>query len=226
MLFAAFALCLGLGLIAAGCGASGPLTPIEPGTSEDPLAESTVSSLTECAKAWPGDLKAPSYKLRFNVTVNKHGGVSDVHPEGSGLDGSDVEKCMIGALRNMSVPPFVYRRMSSERASQRVSGGALTPESRALAGNVLVAAGVVVELVPIVITAAGVTIIVAIAIDLVSEMAKPKDMADEEYERCQKVYEACYVKCSSAGGRSKYYGSFDLCMKECKDAEGCWGRTR
>ena len=66
MLFAALALCLGLGLIAAGCGASARRTPVESGTSEQPLAESTVSKLTECAKSGAGDLKERSYKLHFN----------------------------------------------------------------------------------------------------------------------------------------------------------------
>ena len=47
LLFACLALCLGLGLISAGCGASGRPTRVEPGTPEHPVAESQEGSINE-----------------------------------------------------------------------------------------------------------------------------------------------------------------------------------
>ena len=217
MLFAALALCVGLGLTAAGCGASGSLAPVELGTSEQPLAESTVSHLTECAKKWAGDLKKSSYKLRFNVTVNKRGGVSDVKPEGSGLDGSDVEECMVGALTNMTVPSFVYERVEEELASQRVS-----PQSRGHMGNVMVLGGAV-SLVPILIVAAGVTIIIGVTI-YVSTSTRDATDEDGEKMRCKKVLERCIEKCTEETIPTGTYNgdSFFVCRRKCLEAENCW----
>ena len=189
MLFAALALCLGLGLIAAGCGASGPPPPVEPGTPEHPLAESTVSSLTECAKNWAGDLKERSYKLRFNVTINNRGWVSDVDPEGSGLDGGDMEKCMVGALQNMTVPPFVYERIESERASRRIPAHA-----RGLVGQTA-AEPILIILAPVVIEAAPVVIIVVIGVIATAAMASSMGKMSKE---CTKEWKEAYEMCDEA----------------------------
>ena len=139
----------------------------------------------------------------------------------SSIDDENITSCMASVLRTMSLPASV----TELRSSQRASDGRVSPQSRALTGNVLVLGGVIVNLVPIVIVAAGVTIVVGIAIELVSEMSKPKWISEEEYERCRKVFEACELMCRKPGGPSKYYGSYGLCMKECRDAEGCWGVT-
>jgi hypothetical protein len=187
MLFAALALCLGLGLLAAGCGASGRRTPIESGTSEQPLAESTVSFLTKCAKSWPADLKERSYKLRFNVTVNKRGRVSDVVPEASGLDGSDLEKCMIGALTNMTVPPFVYERVEEELASRRIPAHA-----RGLVGQTA-AEPILIILTPVVIEAAPVVIVVVIGIVVTAAIAS--SVSKKMSKRCEKEWDYGFKKC-------------------------------
>jgi hypothetical protein len=219
MSFAALALCLGLGLIAAGCGASGPPTAVDPGTSEQPLAESTVSNLTECAKTWAGDLKKRSYKLRFNVTINKRGGVSGVEPEGSGLDVGDMEECMIGALTNMTVPAFVYERVEEELASQPVS-----PQSRGHMGNVMVLGGAV-SLVPILIVAAGVTIIIGVTIHVLSDTStSTRDATDEDREkwRCKKVKQECIDYCSDTVIPTRDHGvSFQNCKHHCLERHDC-----
>jgi hypothetical protein len=187
MLFAALALCLGLGLIAAGCGASGPPTPVEPGTSEHPLAESTVSHLSECAKSWAGDLKERSYKLHFNVTINNRGRVSDVDPEGSGLDVGDMEECMIGALQNMVVPPFVYARVEEERASRRIPAHA-----RGLVGQTAMEP-VILILTPVIIEAAPVVIVVVIGVVVVAAVAS--SMSNEMSEECKKEWDHAHELC-------------------------------
>jgi len=187
MLFAALALCLGLGLVAAGCGASGPLTPVEPGTSEHPLAESTVSHLSECAKSWAGDLKERSYKLHFNVTINNRGRVSDVDPEGSGLDVGDMETCMIGALQNMVVPPFVYERVASERGSRRIPAHA-----RGLVGQTAMEP-VIIILTPVIIEAAPVVIVVIIGVVVVAAVAS--SMSSEMSEECEEEWRQAEKRC-------------------------------
>jgi len=187
MLFAALVLCLGLGLIAAGCGASGPPTPIESGISEQPLAESTVSNLTACAKHWAIDLEKRSYKLRFNVTLNIRGGVSGVKPEGAGLDVGDMEKCMIGALKNMTVPPFVYERAEEERASRRIPAHA-----RGLVGQTA-AEPILIILTPVVIEAAPVVIVVIIGVVVVAAVAS--SASNEMSEECEEERVWAWKKC-------------------------------
>jgi hypothetical protein len=187
MLFAALALCLGLGLIAAGCGASGPLTPIESESSEQPLAESTVSFLTKCAKTWAGDLKERSYKLRFNVTVNKRGGVSAVEPEGSGFDVDDMEECMIGALHNMTVPPFVFDRVEEELASRRIPAHA-----RGFVGQTTMEP-ILIILTPVVIEAAPVVIVVVIGIVVVAAVAS--SASNKMSKHCKKEWADAYRQC-------------------------------
>ena len=188
MLFAALALCLGLGLIAAGCGASGPLTPVEPGAPEHPLAESTVSHLSECAKSWAGDLKERSYKLHFNVTINNRGRVSDVDPEGSGLDVGDMEECMIGALQNMVVPPFVYERVEEERASRRIPAHA-----RGFVGQTAMEP-VLIILTPVLIEAAPVVIVVVIGVVVVAAVAS--SVSSEMSKECLDEWEWAEKKCN------------------------------
>lgn len=217
MVFAVVTLCCGLGLIAAGCGASRPLTAIESGNSEQPLADSTISDLTTCVKNGAGDLKKGSYKLRFNVTVNKRGWVSDVEPEGLGLDVDAMEECMVGALKNMTVPPFVYQRAEEEQASQPIS-----PQSRGHMGNVMVLGGVV-PLVPILIVAAGVTIIIGVTIHV---STSTRDVTDEDGEkmRCKKVLERCVEKCTEKTIPTGTYNGdpFFVCRRKCLEAENCW----
>ena len=227
MLFAALALCLGLGLIAAGCGASGPPTPVEPGTSEHPLAESTVSHLSECAKSWAGDLKERSYKLHFNVTINNRGRVSDVDPEGSGLDVGDMEKCMIGALQNMVVPPFVYERVASERGSRRIPAHA-----RGLVGQTAMEP-VIIILTPVIIEAAPVVIIVVIGIIATAAIAssmsgKMSKECIEEWnwarDECRKMLASRNPPRGVTGGYSEVENCADgLVSERCKGNDIDWG---
>jgi hypothetical protein len=86
---------------------------------------------------------------------------------------------------------------------------------------------VLVELVPIVIVAAGVTILVAVTIELVSEMSKPDDMDKADYERCRKVNEACQIECDPYLDSGDPSGMpYHRCMRQCLEPAGCWGRTR
>jgi hypothetical protein len=151
------------------------------------LAESTVSSLTACAKRWAGDLKERSYKLRFNVTINKHGGVSDVDREGAGLDVGDMETCMSGALTNMAVTPFVYARVEEERASRRIPAHA-----RGLVGQTAMEP-VIIILTPVIIEAAPVVIVVIIGVVVVAAVAS--SMSSEMSEECEEEWRQAEKRC-------------------------------
>jgi hypothetical protein len=185
------------------------------------LAESTVSKLTECAKSGAGDLKERSYKLRFNVTVNNRGRVSDVDPEASGLDGSDLEECMIGALKTMTVPPFVYERVEEERASRRIPAHA-----RGLVGQTA-AEPILIILTPVVIEAAPVVIVVIIGVVVVAAVASSASnkMSKECMEEWVKALDDCEEMMNSPnpprGVTGGYWNPYD-CARGLV-SEGCKG---
>jgi hypothetical protein len=151
------------------------------------LAESTVSDLSECAKRWAGDLKERSYNLRFNVTVNNRGRVRDVEQEGSGLDVGAMEECMMGALSNMLVPPFVYERVEEERASRRIPAHA-----RGLVGQTA-AEPILIILTPVVIEAAPVVIVVIIGVVVVAAVAS--SVSNEMSEECKEEWNHAHELC-------------------------------
>ena len=64
----------------------------------------------------------------------------------------------------------------------------------------------IIELLPIVIVAAGITIIVGVTIELVSEMSKQPAIFAEEYERCSKVKNACLAQCAYLMGQRRLHG--------------------
>ena len=107
--------------------------------------------------------------------------MSDVAPEGSRLDGSDLEKCMIGALTNMTVPPFVYERVEEERASRRIPAHARGLVDQTAAEPILII------LTPVVIEAAPVVIVVIIGVVVVAAVASL--MSSEMSKECLKEWE-------------------------------------
>jgi hypothetical protein len=161
-------------------------------------------------KSRAGDLKERSYKLRFNVTVNKRGGVRDVDREGSGLDVGAMEECMMGALSNMTVPPFVYERAEEERASRRIPAHA-----RGLVGQTA-AEPFLIILTPVVIEAAPVVIVVIIGVVVVAAVASL--MSSEMSKECLKEWEWAEKKCiellSSPNPPRRLTGGY-LSTKEC-----------
>ena len=210
-----------------GCGCAGAAfegfsTDTDPASEGRTVPSYVQAQLADCAEEAASRLPSTGNTIAFNVRVTEEGRIGPVEIKHSSIDDKNIKSCIASVLRTMSLPASV----TALRSSQRASDGRVSPQSRALVGNPLVLGGVVIiELLPIVIVAAGVTIVVGIAIELVSEMSKPEWISEEEYERCQKVFEACKVACGKMGARWKGYGSVELCMKECRDAEGCWGVT-
>jgi hypothetical protein len=178
-------------------------------------------------KSRAGGLKERSYKLRFNVTVNNRGGVRDVDREGSGLDVDEVEECMIGALSNMTVPPFVYERAEEERASRRIPAHA-----RGLVGQTA-AEPILIILTPVVIEAAPVVIVVIIGVVVVAAVASSADgemkkTYEEERrwarDKCLDLFESPNPPRRLTGG----YINVKDCMRghiseKCRGNEVDWG---
>ncbi len=87
------------------------------------------------------------------------------------------------------------------------------------------ALGAAVNLVPILILAAGVTIIVAITVYVVSDTSTAtQDAADEDREkvRCKKVKQECIEYCSDTTLPTPDFGwKFQKCKNDCLERHGC-----
>jgi hypothetical protein len=218
-------LCLGLSLVAPGCGSSQAFT-VEPlhRVDEGPTApESTVAQLTGCAERGALRLSDTHYAIIFDVNATESGRVREAKVRDSIIPDRGMESCMVRALEAMAVPGSVMAMRSSHRASN----GLISPESRGHTGNVLVL-GAAIELAPILIVAAGVTILVAVTVHLMSDASSsPHDATDEqrERERCKRVLERCIEKCTDETLPTGTFNGdpFFKCRRQCLEAENCLG---
>lgn len=213
-------LSLGFAFTPLGCGGKQKVVDYAPADGRPEVPDGIKEELTDCVKRGVGRLSDSHYAIMFNVRADDDGDVSSVEIEDSLMGDRAIESCMRRALQGMTVPSSI-RAMRSSRADGE---GVVAPGSRALVGNPLVLGGATVALGPVVIVAAGVTVLVAVTIYLVSEMSKPSDMADEEYERCHKVKDACNIKCGPFLDQDVYGAQYHNCWRKCLEAEDCWGR--
>jgi hypothetical protein len=190
MVLAGLVLCLGSGLMSAGCASNERrvLVPVPEATPEDPVPESTLANLKECAERWGGDLIAPSYEVEFDLTVTGAGWVTEVAPKRPRLDVRDMEECMMGALQNMTVPSFVLEKAASEMGSRQVPA-----QARGFIGQAEAMDEVLFTLAPVIIEAGPVAILVTIGIVAAASVADwskrrgcPKEWEYAE-EQCEKM---------------------------------------
>lgn len=170
------------------------------------------AALTACVEEGVGRIKDKHYAVLFNVTSTSDGHVDSATVRDSMLADRGIESCMAHVLAGMSLPESI----TTFRPPVPLSMTEVAPGSRGLVGNVAALGGVLVNLVPIVITAAGVTILVGIGV-LIYRDAKDR-------ERCRKVTQQCIDKCTDERIPSYDPGGnpFHRCVKECKEAENCW----
>jgi hypothetical protein len=120
---------------------------------------------------------------------------------------------MANVLASMSLPESI----TTFRPPVPLSTTEVAPGARGLVGNVAALGGVLVNLVPIVITAAGVTILVGIGILIYKEVS-------EDEKRCKEVKEMCEDKCTDSNLPSGEYSGmpYHKCLRVCLEAADCW----
>lgn len=222
--------CLGITFAPLGCGSTQEAVyDSAPRSSSQgvPAPGPVVAQFQGCLDRGADRLTGSSYGIMLEVTATEDGHVRGVKVKSSMLtDHPGIESCMVRALEGMSLPASV----TGMRSPRRVSGGVVAPESRALAGTAAVLGGavvIIVELLPIVVVAVGVTVIVGVTIDLVTETIT-SDTAEPmtEKERCRKVVEACLLECNPYLNSGEKSGMpYHKCLRECKEAAGCWKAT-
>lgn len=213
------ALCLGAAFLPFGCGGDQDFAVVPSNGSFDaPEAPPrTVQEITGCAERSAGRLKDTHYAITFDVDVTPSGETRGVKLRESMIPDHDLESCIEHALANMRVPRHILARASRPR-------GAVSPQSRAPMGNVVVLVGVA-ELVPILIVVAGVSIVVGVTIQIVAEEVEAAKRRPTQIEReCEKWRDHCFDYPYQPPNRRKQFGlkkDCDACFSECKNS-GAW----
>lgn len=199
----------------------------EPSANGVRLPAITAERLQACVNDYADEIASGSYEFRPTVQVDENtGGVVGVEARDIPLTAPNLAACTRTVLREMAVPAWVLNlRLSRSLAS--TNGQPLPP--RDTLGTVFVF-GVAIAFGEIVVQAGGVTVLFAVAVQLVhAAVKKLDDVFDEESERerCRKVLEMCIAKCTEETLPTGTLNGdpFFICRRRCLEAENCWGRT-
>lgn len=221
-----FAFCLSLALLPLGCGGAqetgytsrlarseGPRRP------EGPKApEATVAALTTCVKQGAARLTDDHYAILFDVHATDEDDAPTVTVKDSLLGDREIEACMVRALEDMPLPAQ-FRGMRSR---------GVTAQDRGLMGTV--GAGVGASLFPILITIAGVTVVVGVtyyaAEYVVEEVSEAINKRRLRYEKmCWPDYQECLKNNGQPEWNRDDFGDnkdCGACLRECKHENGEW----
>lgn len=203
---------LAVGPLTLGCGGTEEVasTSWNAAHEEAALPDEVVARLTSCAKQAAAALKPNGNAIVFNVKVTPRGRVSFVGVRDSMIRDRTLIACMTHALEDMSLSPSDL----AMRSSPPESGGLVAPRSRELMGNPAILGGAFVAIGPIVLVAAGVTILVAVFVYGVARIS----------DECRKAKQDCIEKCTDTKLPTGTYDGmpYHECMRICMDAAGCF----
>ena len=154
------------------------------------------------------------YAILVDADVAESGHVGRVKVRDSDVAGQGIESCMLDALRAMQVPRHIVQRM--------IASGTVSPGSRGAVGNVLVV-GAAVNLVPIVIVAAGVTFIVAVTLHVAEEAVEA--ISKKKESECMKLQVECLESPYQPDWNREIYGGKKDCLScyiRCKREKSGW----
>ena len=180
-----------------------------PAQQEAQAPESVARQMKACIEKRAGQWPESSYAAQYNVEVNDRGKVLEVKLRDTTLQDSEVERCLRQAIAGMTVPAEVLRL----RLSRPVSGGESMSSARESVG-IVQAAVAPIALAPIIIPALGVTIIVAISLDIIRKAASGPD--------CKQIKQECIEYCSETTLPTPDFGwKFQKCKNDCLELHGC-----
>lgn len=177
------------------------------------VPDTTARELQSCVNAVAGRWSGPSHAFQYDLSSNEKGVVQTATLRDTTFHDSTLEACFTQVLSKMRVPEEALRL----RIAKPFSGGENKARLRGDVG-VVQAVAAPIALAPIALAAAGVVILVAVAVHVI-------DDATAERERCKRVLEFCIAKCTEEAipSGSPSGDPFFKCRKECLDAANCWG---
>jgi len=169
----------------------------------------TIARLRECVEEYGGRLRGGGFEFNYTVDVDEWGGAASVK---SDVFHADFDGCTRAALRAIQFDPEVLLTWISDPFAQ---GEGQTNAARALVGN-LVVAGVRIVLAPILIEAAGVTIVLVVAIVITEEVIEAiKRRRPPNLNRCL----------DAAAGGPYMWEEFCRSIGEGYRGSPCWGEA-
>lgn len=214
------ALGLGLAFTPLGCGGSQQGVDASSHGGDGPgIPEATVLALKACASQGRARLKETTYAFQFAVEVTEDGHAGRVRLKDSSPSDAGMEECMARALEDMPVPPSVVQALSQQ--AEQVE--AVSPASRGLMGNPFLAMlGGAVELGTIVLTAAGVTVVVGVSIYAAEEIVEAVKRRRKSRAQCYAACDAAAEVCEESCRMSTKPGTVErqLCWSACNEGNG------
>jgi hypothetical protein len=179
----------------------------EGGSVEVP--DATVREIKACVDARADRWPEPSYTFQYDMRATDRGDVVGVKLHDATLRDASLEACFERALAAMNVPKDALQL----RVVKPFSGGESTYSSRTSAGFVQALAAPI-ALAPIFIPALGVTIIVAISLDIIRKATSGPN--------CKQVKAECITFCSDTTLPTPDFGwKFQKCKNDCLESQGC-----
>ncbi|TKC90035.1 hypothetical protein [Polyangium fumosum] len=200
------------------------------GSGDGPsVPAATVAALQDCAEHGAARLTDTHYAILFDVEVTGDGQVDKARVRESMIGDREIVSCMEDALHGMSLPGVVTPLRSS--GTVYGGGGSVSPEGRTPLGHPAAAAAVVaVNLVPIVLVAAGVTIVVAVTVHVAEEAAEAiRRWPKKVEEKCQPPFQECLENPWQPKRNRETYGNYKDCggcLAECRNKDGIWPEER
>lgn len=216
----AWATALLLGLLPVACAASDDYAVVPHSTAQLPIPEMTAAAIRSCALDTARQFTRNAYEIAFDVEVTRTGVIQSVKPKGKRLDDADLETCILQELQVMPIPASAVENRPDPLISRNVP-----VHARGVMGNTLLWGELVGEMLPLLVSVSGVTIIVVVAIVVVAVAVADDSDEESEIERCRKVNEACQQQCLPTLKHSDFGNRFHRCMRQCREAAGCWKGT-
>jgi len=207
--------CLGLAFMPLGCGGPAAEKPAFMASSTDAdLPGETVAALTACVEEGADRLKPTTEAIIFDVGVNADGQVEAARVKDTTVDDPGISSCMTSALRAMSLPPWVEAKVRRH----------VSAESRQYTGNP--GLGALISLGPIVLVAAGVTVIVVLGVYVVAETAEALKKRKKGIEdKCHELLVECLEFPFQPEWNKEMFGpkkQCEACFGLCLHQNGRW----
>ncbi|MBK9266962.1 MAG: hypothetical protein IPM54_45205 [Polyangiaceae bacterium] len=210
---------LGFAFLPQGCGGAHPVADIP---------EHVAAPIKACAFEHTHHVRDADQIVKYDVTLDSNGQVDSITLMDSSVGDEELEQCIAASIRSLTQDDLLRHR--SENFDRELA----QPESRMLLGNPAIPLAACVAsppcLLALTVLVGASAITVQLMVHAATTTAKPTTTTtappitaeEAERERCRKVNEACPTTCLPKLKHSDFGNLFHRCMRQCREAAGCW----